>query len=140
MRKRRTHNPKRRIRKECDPIELERLVQAVCYGGNPEHKKNPGDFGLHPPSAPRPDKTLCDMAGVFSKRDAEDLLKQGIQRGLIADQSRGGYPQYVWAVTESGQPMEAQLENEVQGLYHGYPMPITDPFREQVLERWRRSL
>jgi hypothetical protein len=139
MRKRRTYNPKRRMREDCNPIELDRLARAVRYGGNPEHKKNPSDFGLNPPAAPRPDKTLCDIAGVLDKRDAAELLRQGIRRGLIADQSRGEYPQNVWAVTENGQPMEAQLENEAQGVYHGYPMPKTDPFQEQVLERWRRS-
>jgi hypothetical protein len=139
MHKRKTFNPKRRLQKDCDPIELERLAQKVRYGGNPEHKKNPGDFGLNPPVAPRPDKTLCDMAGVFDKKTAVALLKQGIRRGLIAEHRRGEYPRNVWAVTEGGQPMEAQLENEAQGVYHGYPMPKTDPFQEQVLERWERS-
>lgn len=139
MRRRKSFNPKRRIQQECDPDEIERLAEAVSYGGNPEHKRNPGDFGLSPPAAPRPDKTLCDRVGVFEKREAEELLRQAIRKGLIAEQSRGGYPQNVWAVTQNGQPLEAQLENEAQGVYHGYPMPKTDPFQEQVLERWRQS-
>jgi len=55
-------NTKRRL-KACDAPELARLAelaQRVNYGGNPEHKKNPGDFGLTPPADPRPGKSLCD--------------------------------------------------------------------------------
>lgn len=37
-----------------------------------------------------------------------------------------------------GEPLEAQLENAEQGIYHGYPMPANDPFRNQVLNRWNR--
>jgi len=81
MRRRKSFNPKRRIQQACDPDEIERLAEAVSYGGNPEHKRNPGDFGLSPPAAPRPDKTLCDRAGVFDKREAEELLRQGIRQG-----------------------------------------------------------
>ncbi len=47
-----------------------------------------------------------------------------------------GFPKNVWVVTEDGIPLEAQLENQETGVYHGYPMPLDDPFREKVLERW----
>ncbi|MBF0153560.1 MAG: hypothetical protein HQL64_07455 [Magnetococcales bacterium] len=44
------YNPKRRLRPSSEtPGEreyLERLAGQIGYGGNPEHKKNPGDFGL----------------------------------------------------------------------------------------------
>jgi hypothetical protein len=43
----------------------------------------------------------------------------------------------VWAVTDEGDPLEAQLEGE--GRYHGYPMPDGDPFREEVLARWEQK-
>jgi hypothetical protein len=33
-------------------------------------------------------------------------------------------------------PVEAQLENAERGIYHGYPMPVSDPFRREVLARW----
>lgn len=53
MRRRRTYNPKRRIRPlPLDPqalSELSAMVEQVQYGGNPEHKRHPGDFGLVPP-------------------------------------------------------------------------------------------
>ena len=50
----------------------------VKYGGNPEHKRNPGDFGLTPPSQPRADKTLCDEVAVFKRTTALRLLRKGI--------------------------------------------------------------
>ncbi|OQA09809.1 MAG: hypothetical protein BWY66_00402 [bacterium ADurb.Bin374] len=111
-------------------------MDLVSYGGNPEHKKNPGDFGLTPPSSPRPDKTLCDGVGIVSRRQALRLLREGIRRGLISNQMRGRFPQNIWAVTSDGAPLEAQLENPDMGIYHGYPLPEHDPFRERVLERW----
>jgi hypothetical protein len=136
---RRKFNPNRRIRDSVDSEMRERLNQRVVYGGNPEHKRNPGDFGLSPTAAPRPDKTLCDAVSIFSRGEAERLLKSGIVKGLVSEQVRGDYPQNVWAVTDAGDPLEAQLENQNLGIYHGYPMSETDPFREIVLERWRKS-
>lgn len=76
-------NPKRRLR-ECDPAErvrLGELAAKIRYGGNPEHKKNPGDFGLTPPSDPRPGKSLCDGVGVYSRAEALNLLKKRLSRG-----------------------------------------------------------
>jgi len=61
---RRSLNPKRRFAREL-PDELGTRANAVRYGGNPEHKRSPGNFGLIPPAAPRADKTLCDGAGIF---------------------------------------------------------------------------
>src|ERR1039457_3146407 len=138
MLRRRTFNPKRRL---C-PAEALQAWQAVLfarienvrYSGNPEHKRNPGDFRLDPPSAPRPGKTLCDQVEIFSPAEALTLLQAGLQRGTFSAQERDGWPQNVWAVTARGEPLEAQLER--QGVYHGYPMPEADPFREKVLERW----
>lgn len=133
------HNLKRRIRQSVEPDYLQKLVDLVKYGGNPEHKKNPGDFGLMPPSQTRADKSLCDIVGIFSKKEATRLLKDGVKRGLVSEQMRNGYPQNIWAVTNGGWPLEAQLENAETGTYHGYPMNETDPFRNEVLRRWKRS-
>jgi len=112
-------------------------MEKVRYRGNPEHKRNPGDYGLSPPGAPRPGKTLCDQVGIYTRAEALTLLREGLQRGMFSLQERGGWPQNVWAVTERGEPLEAQ--HEAQGVYHGYPMPEADPFREKVLDRWRSS-
>lgn len=139
--RRRTYNPKRRL---CPADELParhsallRRIEDLRYSGNPEHKRNPGDFGLAPPSGPRPGKTLCDQVEIYSRAEALALLKEGVRRGTFSTRERDGWPQNVWAVTEDREALEAQLEG--QGAYHGYPMPEADPFREKVLERWERA-
>ena len=67
------------------------------------------------------------------------MLRDGISKGMISTQTHGDFPQNVWAVTQEGCPLEAQLGNREQGIYHGYPMPSTDDFREVVLEHWNES-
>ncbi|MBK7931693.1 MAG: hypothetical protein IPJ98_30705 [Bryobacterales bacterium] len=131
-------NPKRRI---CAPTlaqvrlaALQPILARLHYGGNPEHKRNPGDFGLNPPCQPRPSKTLCDQVKIFTRTEAISLLREGLLRGVFSVQERNGWPQNVWSVTKSGEPLEAQLEGD--GVYHGYPMPADDPFREEVIQRW----
>ena len=136
IRRRQRFNPKRRLQQGLDADELITLARRVRYTGSPYHKRNPGDFGLTPPSQPRPDRTLCDETGITTRAEALRLLREGIERGLISVKTRGDFPQNVWAVTNEGVPLEAQLENQVQGTYHGYPMPSADDFREQVLELW----
>lgn len=115
---------------------LQRLAGEARYTGNPEHKKIPGDFGLTPPCRPRPDKTLCDEVRIFHRATAQNLLHKGISIGLISKQTRSGWPQNVWVVTDNGEPLEAQLENPAQGTYHGYPIPKNDPMHETILENW----
>jgi len=141
MLRRRTFNPKRRL---CLAEVLQdrrravsSQIEKVRYSGNPEHKRNPGDFGLDPPSAPRPGKTLCDQVEIYSRAEALTLLRAGLLRGTFSMQERDGWPQNVWAVTERGEPLEAQLEG--QGVYHGYPMAEADPFRAKILDRWESS-
>ena len=143
MPKRRTGNPKRRL---CDAPaspqrqqELAEIAQRATYAGNPVHKRNPGDFGLTPPSHPRLDKTLCDGAGIVERAVAQALLREGICRGLISVQERNGWPQNVWAVTDGGMPLEAALENAETGAYHGYPLLVDDPLYEVLLTRWNSS-
>lgn len=137
MKRRTTYNPKRQICSTVESQQIDWLLARVSYGGNPEHKRNPGDFGLTPPAIPRLDKTLCDAVDVFSKSIALRYLQAGIQKNLVSVQTRGDFPQNIWAVTDSGEPLEAQLENSALGTYHGYPMPETDPLREEVLHLWR---
>ena len=133
---RRRFNPKRRVAHGWDIEKLEKLAKRVSYTGNPEHKEAPGDFGLTPPVQPRPHKSKCDWIGILDRATALRLLKEGARRGLVSRQVRGAFPQNIWAVTDDGDPVEAQLENESTGTYHGYPMPDTDPFREVVIGLW----
>lgn len=131
-------NPKRRIASSghASQAALDALAQRVRYGGNPEHKRNPGDFGLTPPADPRPGKSLCDTAALFRRSEALHVLQAGVRKGLISDRHEGEWPKNVWSVTSSGIPLEAQLENAAKGVYHGYPMPESDPLAAEVLSRW----
>ena len=135
-------NPKRKLlslaEAESRVAELQALAGRARYGGNPEHKKNPGDFGLVPPSDPRQGKSLCDVAKIFMRKEAEELLRAGLRNGLVSDRMVGDWPKNVWAVTDEGFAMEAQLENPELGTYHGYPMPETDPLSQEVIRRWGR--
>jgi hypothetical protein len=133
-------NRKRQI---ADPLppEAERVALAgrVGYGGNPEHKRYPGDFDLIPPSAPRADKTLCDAVNITTRAAALAALREGVRRGLVSRARRGDFPQNVWSVTADGIPLEAQLENRETGTYHGYPLPEHDEFRATVLRAWNAA-
>jgi len=76
-----SYNPKRKIL----PVESlatetrERLGAMASYGGNPEHKTRPGDYGLVPPCNPRPGKTLCDTGRDFRREEALALLREGFE-------------------------------------------------------------
>lgn len=132
-------NPKRKMRnwEDCDLQNLAELASKVKYGGNPEHKMNPGDFKLTPPSSPRAGKSLCDSVKIFTRGEALDLLRKGIKIGLVSDRIVGLWPKNVWCVMDDGTPLEAQIDSPDQGSYHGYPMQETDPFCEEVIEQWR---
>lgn len=132
-------NTKRKIVKNLDDSLKKELIAKVHYGGNPEHKKNPGDFNLTPPTDPRSDKSFCDDVQIFEVKKALRLLKKGIEKGLISQQSRGCFPQNIWSVDENNNPLEAQLENETQGIYHGYPIPKEDAFGKVVLKAWSEN-
>jgi len=137
-RPRKSYNPKRAlVTKKPAPADLRAMAEKVRYNGNPEHKSSPGDFALTPPTAPRADKTLCGPAGIRSQAEALAALRAGVVKGLISVQMRGSFPQNIWSVTDDGIPLEAQLDNQDAGTYHGYPMPEDDPLRIGVLEAWR---
>ena len=143
MKPRRTANPKRRLRPILQGEEalshLQQLAAKITYGGNPEHKRNPGDFGLQPPSQPRQGKTLCDEADICTRREAQSLLQEGARRGLVSVQERDGWPQNIWAIAANGVALEAMLENALTGQYHGYPMLQGDPLVDEVLARWSNA-
>ncbi|MDB5821035.1 MAG: hypothetical protein JWQ11_4675 [Rhizobacter sp.] len=140
MKPRRTVNPKRKLRPVLGLMQVaeqfKALSKAASYGGNPEHKRNPGDFGLSPPAMPRQGKSLCDDARIFSRAGALKLLKTGLERGIVSVQERNGWPQNIWAVAPNGVAVEGMLENAETGTYHGYPMLPIDPLIVDVLARW----
>ncbi|MBG6882711.1 hypothetical protein I5J06_03855 [Pseudomonas aeruginosa] len=101
-------NPKRRIVEagRLGSERLNKLKSAISYGGNPEHKRNPGDFGLRPPADPRRGKSLCDVAEIFSRAEALKLLQDGIGKELVSDREDNGWPKNIWSVTEAGRLQE----------------------------------
>jgi hypothetical protein len=117
---------------------LAELAGQARYSGNPQHKHHPVDFWLTPPAAWRQGKSLCDISGVLQRAETVALLQQGLRRGLVDRRWHGaGWPQYVWAVSQNGTPLEAQFDAE--GSYHGYPLPEADRLRAEVLARWAMS-
>ncbi|MEQ8558915.1 MAG: hypothetical protein RIB03_11410 [Henriciella sp.] len=140
MRKRKGYNPKRKLvpKDQLSAEELNRMADDAVYGGNPEHKKNGADYGLDPPSSPRKSKALCDGKRQIAKTEATQLLKDGFRRGLISVQRRGNWPQNVWSISSDNEPFEAQLENQLTGAYHGYPIPRDDDFGVLVQEAWQK--
>jgi hypothetical protein len=118
---------------------LKKLAAGLRYGGKPDHKRNPGDFGLTPASLPRNDKSLCDEVRIFKRTEALKLLRRGVERGMISEWDGTGYPKNIWAMTDDGIPLEAQLENPGNGTYHGYPLEVNDDFRERVIAHWNET-
>ena len=129
-------NRKRKLDPTFTVPEAEALAAKLRYGGNPEHKRNPGDFGLIPPAMPRPDKELCDDLAMFTRERALDLLRRGALLHLVSHQKVHGLPQNIWSADDEGRLLEAQLENWETATYHGYPLARHDPFYAVVLDAW----
>lgn len=120
--------------------EREFLRNHAGYEGISYHKRTPGDFGLSPPAAPRPDKTLCDEANVTRLARANALLTRAIEGGLASDaEGAPGFPKQMWVVDESGQVFEAMYGGSRAGLYHGYPIRRTDPWFDEIIKAWERQ-
>lgn len=132
-------NPKRRLSNGPDHVRLEAVREQVRYRGSPLHKRSPGDYGLTPPSDPRPNKTLCDGVSVFQREVAQELLEQGIGRGLVSADRENDFPRYVWAITQDGVVVEARCDDFERGQYHGYPLDAADPMSELVRRRWQEA-
>ncbi len=116
------------------------LRRHACYEGVSYYKRSPGDFDLTPPAAPRPDKTLCDEAGVTKRADADALLARAIEGGLASEhEAAENFPKQLWVVDESGQPFEAMSGGSRPGAYHGYPIRRSDPFFDEVVKAWERQ-
>ena len=118
------------------PAERDFLKSKARYEGSPLHKRSPGDFGLTPPSSPRPDKTLCDEAGLYLRAKADALLARAIDGGLVSEATAAdGFPKRMWAV-EGEHVFEAIYGGASAGCYHGYPVRRSDPFFDEVLAKW----
>ena len=133
MPKRQGNNPKRRLapRDELDAEDLRRLARETRYVGSALHKSKPGDYGFTPPTSPRPDKSLCDGKRIVKKREAMELFRQGLSRGMVSPYAKNGFPKYVWAVDQDNEVYEAKVGRD-RG-YHGYALNADG---ERDLCRW----
>ncbi len=123
---------------EIDFDILEQMAKDARYKPSPYHKSNPAAWGLPGLSQRRLDKTVCEGSGITSCRDATELLRLGIRRGMVSRHERGNWPRNVWAVDTEGYIYEAQLSNSGLGEYHGYPMKDGDKFADFVRTEWER--
>ena len=105
------NNPKRRLASqgELDAEDLRRLARETCYVGSALHKSRSGDYRFTPPTNPRPSKSLCDGKRIVKKREAMELFRQGLSRGMVSRYAEGGFPKYVWAVDRDGEVYEAKV-------------------------------
>jgi hypothetical protein len=136
---RQSNNPKRRIAdiRELSEEILRTILDKAIYVGSALHKRNPSDYGFHPPVNPRPHKSLCDDPKVISIAEARKLLEEGVRKGLVSTAMSEGLPKFVWSVDAEQEVYEAKLGN---GGYHGYRLNREDErfMRDLVLEEWKR--
>ena len=140
MPKRQGNNPKRRLapRDELDAEDLRRLARETRYVGSALHKSKLGDYGFTPPTSPRPDKSLCDGKRIVKKREAMELFRQGLSRGMVSRYAENGFPKYVWAVDRDGEVYEAKVGGDGRS-YHGYALSADGErdLRRWVIEEWQ---
>ncbi|MDN3277003.1 hypothetical protein QWJ07_22260 [Frankia sp. RB7] len=134
------NNPKRRL---ASPTALtkdqrEKLAKAAVYVGSGHHKRFPGDYGFSPPVSPRPSKSLCDGIRVILKSEAQTLLKDGVQKGMVSTHMFGEFPKYIWSVDETGEAYEAKTDPNTLGDYHGYRLEEEDAMREMIQANWKK--
>ena len=140
-RKRQSNRPDRRIlgANLLTSEELDRIRLVARYTGAPYHKLHPGDYGLSPPSDPRPSKSVCDDRRPLLKHEAESLLREGIRRGMISQPKPGQLPKYVWAVDDQKQVYEAKTDPLLGSAYHGYRLGDDEyQMRANVLSAWNK--
>ena len=134
MPQRQGKNPKRKRRlaprDELDAEDLRRLTREARYVGSAHHKSKPGDYRFTPQTNPRPHKSLCDGKRIVKKREAMELFRQGLSRGMVSPYAKNGFPKYVWAVDQDNEVYEAVVGRD--GSYHGYALNAD---REQDLCR-----
>ena len=139
VRKRKGSSPSRRIGFDgpLAPKTARALISRCSYVGAAFHKLKPADYGLIPPSSPRPNKSVCDDHRPLLKAEAEALLEEGIRRGMVSKFEPDSVPKYIWAVDEHGEVYEAKTKPPRETAYHGYRLGEDDAFRVQVRRAWR---
>lgn len=137
VQKRSGSNPNRRIvpAASFDAQARIRLAARVQYAGSGHHKRNPADYDLERTN-PRPTKSLCDAIRPVLLTEAQQLLQEGILKGMVSALGDDGFPKYIWSVSGSGEVYEAKTHPNTPGKYHGYPLEGEDDMRSYVNKIW----
>lgn len=118
---------------ERRPEELDTLAERARYGPNRHHKRKMFDGCA---GSARLDKTLCDGAWANTQQKSEALLREGIRRGMISEQTHNAWPQNVWAVDQQNEVYQANLTNSGTGEYHGFPIRGEGSFLSLIRSEW----
>jgi len=140
MTKRQSNNPKRRIAPPQSLTEDEQvsLLKKSRYVGSAIHKRMPSNYGFHPPTSPRPSKSVCDDRRSIPREEAQALFIEGICKSMVSvHREEDGLPKYVWSVDVQGEAYEAKTGN---GGYHGYRLDeaTESDMRNLVLDEWAK--
>lgn len=134
---RQSTNPKRRIAESgsFSAQQQDSLLAKARYIGSAVHKKRPADYGFHPPSNPRPHKSLCDDLRPIPATEADELFKAGVRKGMVSTSFIDGLPKYIWSVDDDGEVYEAKWDRDG---YHGYRLDKGSERyqRDCVLKAW----
>lgn len=140
-RRREGNRPDRRIWDDAATTVLQRkaLCEKIHYVGSGNHKLRPGDYGFTPSHNPRPSKSPCDALRSVLIKEASELFKKGIMRGMVSRFEPESIPKYVWAVDADGEVYEAKAKTNQETEYHGYRIGEDEQaVREYVLEEWKK--
>jgi hypothetical protein len=131
------NNPKRRIAAfgTFSLADRQAIAARLSYVGSANHKRQPGDYGFHPPTNPRPSKSLCDAKRCVLLGEAQALMEAGILKGMMSTSVVRDLPKYVWSVDDFGEAYEAKMGRDG---YHGYRLESDDTMRDIVLREWAK--
>lgn len=140
-RRREGNRPDRRILDEAATTRKQRetLCEKARYVGSGNHKLRPGDYGFTPTHNPRPSKSPCDALRPVLIKEASELFRNGIMRGMVSHFEPENIPKYVWAVDADGEVYEAKAKAGQEIEYHGYRIGEDEKsIREYILEEWKK--
>ena len=82
----RGNNPKRRIalRGYFTPPELDGFAARARYERSAPHKTRPADYGFHPPTNPRPSKSVCDDIRTIPLEEAREIFRACLELGMVS--------------------------------------------------------
>lgn len=109
---------------------LDRFV-GIRYGCSGKHKSNPYHYDVAPYHGKDSDRSLCDAHTGFTKPDLARvpfLFGRAKQAGLAGN--------LIWTVDDTGWIYELQVTNAGQNEWHGYPVLPSDPFAQQIWDRF----